>query len=158
VPAAETCSVMVDGGTRRTRHRVREHADRGEVELRRRHRAAMERRQRAGRSEKPIVRKSIGAGASRAFAKMPDLLPATRGMSIVDGSGRIAGPARGKRLDHEGDIVGRVTGDRGCDGCNAQGASRSRRIRTSSCPERLAMLRGGKAEPREVARSEAYLG
>ena len=31
------------------------------------------------------VRKSLGAARERAFARLPDLLPATRGMSVVDG-------------------------------------------------------------------------
>ncbi|MCC8943456.1 citrate synthase/methylcitrate synthase, partial [Bradyrhizobium sp. Arg68] len=31
------------------------------------------------------VRASLGAARERAFARLPDLLPATRGMSIVDG-------------------------------------------------------------------------
>src|SRR5258708_26164916 len=53
------------------------------------------------------VRKSLGAARERAFARLPDLLPATRGMSIVDGfRAAIAGLRAENGLEHEATIVG----------------------------------------------------
>src|SRR5882757_7440946 len=53
------------------------------------------------------VRKSLGAARERAFARLPDLLPATCGMSVVDGfRAAIAGLRAENGLDHEATIVG----------------------------------------------------
>src|SRR6201989_580501 len=53
------------------------------------------------------VRKSLGAARERALARLTDLLPATRGMSIVDGfRAAIAGLHAESGLDHEATIVG----------------------------------------------------
>src|SRR5260370_31391875 len=52
------------------------------------------------------VRKSLGAARERAFARLPDLLPATRGLSIVDGfRAAIAGLRAENGLEHEATIV-----------------------------------------------------
>src|SRR6201982_3971715 len=53
------------------------------------------------------VRASLGAARERAFARLPDLLPATRGMSIVDGfRAAVAGLRAEYGLAHEATIVG----------------------------------------------------
>src|SRR3954466_6112031 len=51
------------------------------------------------------VRASLGAARERAFARLPELLPATRGMSIVDGfRAAIAGLRAESGLEHEATI------------------------------------------------------
>src|ERR1700737_1706267 len=53
------------------------------------------------------VRASLGAARERAFARLPDLLPATRGLSVVDGfRAAIAGLRTENGLPHEATIVG----------------------------------------------------
>ncbi|MFX4443181.1 hypothetical protein ABTA64_19485, partial [Acinetobacter baumannii] len=53
------------------------------------------------------VRASLGAARQRAFARLADLLPATRGMGIVDGfRAAIAGLRAEPGLAHEATIVG----------------------------------------------------
>jgi citrate synthase len=53
------------------------------------------------------VRAALGAARERAFARLPDLLPATRGLSIVDGfRAAVAGLRAESGLDHEAAIVG----------------------------------------------------
>ena len=53
------------------------------------------------------VRASLGAGRERAFARLPDLLPATRGLSIVDGfRAAVAGLRAESGLEHEATLVG----------------------------------------------------
>src|SRR5581483_10619063 len=53
------------------------------------------------------VRASLGAARARAFARLPDLLPATRGLSVVDGfRAAVAGLRAESSLDHEATIVG----------------------------------------------------
>src|SRR6202042_3900539 len=53
------------------------------------------------------VRAALGAARERAFARLADLLPATRGLSIVDGFRAAIAGLRGERgLDHEATIVG----------------------------------------------------
>ena len=53
------------------------------------------------------VRACLGAARERAFARLPDLLPATRGLSVVDGfRAVIAGLRAESGLDHEATIVG----------------------------------------------------
>src|SRR5262249_55838137 len=50
---------------------------------------------------------SLGAARERAFDRLPQLLPATRGLSIVDGfRAAIAGLREESGLDHEATIVG----------------------------------------------------
>src|ERR1700751_5353560 len=62
----------------------------------------------AGRSlSEANVRASLGAARERAFARLPDLLPAARGMSIVDGfRAAVAGLRAENGLEHEATIVG----------------------------------------------------
>ena len=53
------------------------------------------------------VRAELGAARERAFARLPELLPATRGMSIVDGfRAAVAGLRAEAGLEHEATIVG----------------------------------------------------
>src|SRR6185503_14196797 len=53
------------------------------------------------------VRASLGAARERAFARLPELLPATRGLSIVDGfRAAVAGLHDENGLEHEATIVG----------------------------------------------------
>src|SRR5690242_8493895 len=53
------------------------------------------------------VRSQLGAARERAFARLPDLLPATRGLSVVDGfRAAVAGLRAENGLDHEATIVG----------------------------------------------------
>jgi citrate synthase len=53
------------------------------------------------------VRAGLGAARQRAFTRLADLLPATRGLSIVDGfRAAIAGLRAESGLDHEATIVG----------------------------------------------------
>ena len=105
------------------------------------------------------VRKSLGAARERAFTRLPDLLPATRGMSIVDGfRAAIAGLRAESGLDHEATIVG------ACPviaGALVQRAKGNEPIapdpNLSHAADTLAMLRGAKPAPREVAALDAYL-
>jgi citrate synthase len=53
------------------------------------------------------IRKSLGAARECAFGRLPDLLPATCGLSIVDGfRAAIAGLRAENGLEHEATIVG----------------------------------------------------
>src|SRR3569623_154333 len=53
------------------------------------------------------VRANLGLARERAFARLPDLLPATRGMGIVDGfRAAVAGLRAENGLAHEAPIVG----------------------------------------------------
>src|SRR3981189_2818853 len=55
------------------------------------------------------VRAALGAARERAFARLPDLLGITRGLSIVDGfRAAIAGLRSENGLPHEATIVGGV--------------------------------------------------
>ena len=81
------------------------------------------------------VRASLGAARERAFARLPDLLPATRGMSIVDGfRAAVAGLRAESGLEHEATIVGAFPVIAGA-WCSARKAMiRSRPIRISAMP------------------------
>src|SRR6201993_3185760 len=53
------------------------------------------------------VRARLGTARERAFARLPQLLPATRGLSIIDGfRAAVAGLRAENGLDHEATIVG----------------------------------------------------
>src|SRR6266478_1037930 len=104
------------------------------------------------------VRKSLGAARERAFARLPELLPATRGMSIVDGfRAAIAGLRAENGLEHEATIVGAFPVIAGALVQRAKGGSAVAPDPTQShAADTLSMLRGGKAEPREIAALDAY--
>jgi len=105
------------------------------------------------------VRKSLGAARERAFARLPDLLPATRGLSIVDGfRAAIAGLRAENGLEHEATIVGAFPVIAGALVQRAKGGEPlAPNPNLGHAADTLAMLRGGKAEPREVAALDAYL-
>ena len=104
------------------------------------------------------VRKSLGAGRERAFARLPDLLPATRGLSIVDGfRAAIAGLRADNGLDHEATIVGAFPVIVGALVRRAKGAEPiAPDPDASHAADTLSMLRGSRAEPRKVAALDAY--
>src|SRR5258706_4240812 len=55
------------------------------------------------------VRAALGAGRERAFARLPDLLGVTRGLSVVDGfPAALAGLRVENGLSHEATLVGGV--------------------------------------------------
>src|SRR5690242_21152298 len=106
------------------------------------------------------VRASLGAGRERAFARLPDLLPATRGMSVVDGfRAAIAGLRAESGLEHEATIVGAFPVIAGALVQRAKGADPvAPDPNTSHAADTLRMLHNKRPEPREVAALDAYLG
>jgi len=158
VPAAETALSHVDG-------------ERGELVIAGEHVAEL-----AGRSSfegvtarlwtaatgRPLgeadVRKSLGAARERSFARLADLLPATRGLSVVDGfRAAIAGLRAENGLDHEATIVGAFPVIAGALVRRASGeAPVAPDPNVSHAADTLSMLRGRKPEPREVAALDAY--
>src|SRR5882724_4760298 len=104
------------------------------------------------------VRKSLGAARERAFARLPDLLPATRGMSIVDGfRAAVAGLRAENGLDHEATIVGAFPVIAGALVQRAKGGEAiAPNPNASHSADTLTMLLNRKVEPREVAALDAY--
>jgi citrate synthase len=108
------------------------------------------------------VRKSLGAARERAFARLPDLLPATRGMSIVDGfRAAVAGLRAENGLDHEATIVGAFPVIAGALVQRAKGSEKGSEPvapnpNVSHSADTLAMLLGRRPAPREVAALDAY--
>src|SRR5215468_7647272 len=99
------------------------------------------------------VRASLGAARERAFARLADLLPATRGMSIVDGfRAAVAGLRAENGLAHEATIVGAFPVIAGALVQRAKGKDPLPPDATiSHAADTLRMLHGRKAEAREVA-------
>ncbi|WP_407157022.1 citrate synthase/methylcitrate synthase [Bradyrhizobium sp. STM 3557] len=104
------------------------------------------------------VRTSLGMARQRAFALLPELLAASRGMSIIDGyRAAIAGLRAEDGLDHEATIVGAgpviagalVQRAHGCEPVPPDPAA-------SHAADTLTMLRGVAPAPREVAALDAY--
>ena len=104
------------------------------------------------------VRASLGAARERAFARLPDLLPATRGMSIVDGfRAAIAGLCGENGLEHEATIVGAFPVIAGALVQRARGHDPiAPEANASHAADTLRMLLGHTAEPREAAALDAY--
>jgi len=104
------------------------------------------------------VRASLGAARERAFARLPDLLPATRGMAIVDGfRAAIAGLRAENGLEHEATIVGAFPVIAGALVQRAKGREPIAPDPTlGHAADTLSMLRGCRAEPREVTALDAY--
>ena len=105
------------------------------------------------------VRASLGAARERAFARLAELLPATQGLSIVDGFRAAVAGLRGESgLDHEATIVGAFPV---IAGALVQQAKGHKPItpdpNVGHAADTLRMLRGRKAEAREVAALDAYL-
>jgi citrate synthase len=104
------------------------------------------------------VRASLGAARERAFARLTDLLPATRGLSIVDGfRAAVAGLRAENGLEHEATIVGAFPV---IAGALVQQAKGNKPIapdaNVSHAADTLHMLLGRKPQPREVAALDAY--
>ena len=158
VPAAETALSHVDG-------------ERGELVIAGEHVAELARRSGfegvtarlwTAATGRPLgeadVRKSLGAARERSFARLADLLPATRGLSVVDGfRAAIAGLRAENGLDHEATIVGAFPVIAGALVRRASGeAPVAPDPNVSHAADTLSMLRGRKPEPREVAALDAY--
>src|SRR5690242_19363818 len=106
------------------------------------------------------IRASLGAARERAFARLPQLLPATRGLSVVDGfRAAIAGLCAENGLEHEATIVGAFPVIAGALVQRAKGADPvAPDPNTSHAADTLRMLHNKRPEPREVAALDAYLG
>lgn len=104
------------------------------------------------------VRSSLGAARERAFARLPELLPATRGMSIVDGfRAAVSGLRAENGLEHEATIVGAFPVIAGALVQRAKGDDAiAPDPRLGHAADTLSMLRGRKAEPREIAALDTY--
>jgi citrate synthase len=116
----------------------------------------------SGATEKTLsgahVRASLGAARERAFARLPDLLPATRGMSVVDGfRAGVAGLRAENGLEHEAAIVGAFPVIAGALVQRAKGGDPvAPDPNISHAADTLKMLLNRKPEPREVAALDAY--
>jgi citrate synthase len=104
------------------------------------------------------VRSRLGAARERAFARIPELLPATRGMSIVDGfRAAVAGLRAENGLEHEATIVGAFPVIAGALVQRAKGEDAIAPDPTlGHAADTLSMLRGRKAEPREITALDSY--
>src|SRR5215470_6918804 len=105
------------------------------------------------------VRANLGLARERAFARLPDLLPATRGMGIVNGfRAAVAGLRAENGLEHEATIVGAFPVIAGALVRQAKGFDPvAPDPNASHAADTLKMLRGAAPEPREVAALDAYL-
>jgi citrate synthase len=104
------------------------------------------------------VRASLGAARQRAFARLAELLPATRGLSIVDGvRAAVAGLRAESGLDHEATIVGAFPVIAAALVQQAKGNNPvAPDPNIGHAADTLKMLLGRKADPREVAALDAY--
>ena len=105
------------------------------------------------------VRAALGAARERAFARLPDLLGSTRGLSIVDGfRAAIAGLRAESGLPHEATIVGAFAVIAGALMQRARGFDPvAPDPTTSHAADTLSMLLNRKPDAREVAALDAYL-
>jgi citrate synthase len=105
------------------------------------------------------VRAALGAARERAFARLPDLLGSTRGLSIVDGfRAAIAGLHAESGLPHEATIVGGLAVIAGALVQRASGFDPVAPDPTAShAADTLSMLLNRKPDAREVAALDAYL-
>src|SRR6266403_1472739 len=104
------------------------------------------------------VRKSLGAARERAFARLPELMAITRGLSIVDGfRAAIAGLRAEAGLAHEATIVGAFPVIAGALVQRAKGCDPVAPDPTAShAADTLSMLLNRKASASEVAALDAY--
>src|SRR5204862_3857838 len=104
------------------------------------------------------VRAALGAGRERAFARLPELLGTTRGLSIVDGfRAAIAGLRAEAGLAHEATIVGAFPVIAGALVQRAKGNDPIAPDATlSHAADTLSMMLGRKPDAREVAALDAY--
>jgi citrate synthase len=105
------------------------------------------------------VRAGLGEARQRAFARLPVLLAATRGLSIVDGfRAAIAGLRAEAGLSHEAAIVGAFPVIAGALVQIAQGLEPVAPDPTAShAADTLSMILGRKPAMREVTALDAYL-
>ncbi len=104
------------------------------------------------------VRAALGAGRERAFARLPDLLGITRGLSIVDGfRAAVAGLRAEAGLAHEATIVGAFPVIAGALVQRAKGNDPIAPDPTAShAADTLSMMLGRKPDAREAAALDAY--
>jgi citrate synthase len=104
------------------------------------------------------VRAALGAARERAFARLPDLLGITHGLSIVDGfRAAIAGLRAENGLAHEATLVGAFPVIAGALVQRARGADPvAPDPAVSHAADTLSMMLGRKPEAREVAALDAY--
>src|SRR5438309_668378 len=104
------------------------------------------------------VRASLGAARERAFARLSDLLPGTRGMSVVDGfRAAVAGLRAENGLEHEATIVGAFPVIAGALVQRAKGNDPVAPDPTlGHAADTLKMLRGRIAAPREITALDSY--
>ena len=104
------------------------------------------------------VRAQLGVARERAFARLSDLLPATHGMSIVDGFRAAVAGLRGENgLEHEATIVGAFPVIAGALVQRAKGNEPiAPDANVGHAADTLKMLHGRKAEGREIAALDAY--
>ena len=104
------------------------------------------------------VRASLGAARERAFARLPELLGAARGLSVVDGfRAAIAGLRAESGLEPEAVIVGAFPVVAGALVQRAKGGDAIAPDRTAShAADTLSMVLGRKPAQREVAALDAY--
>src|SRR4051812_13001620 len=104
------------------------------------------------------VRAALGAGRERAFARLPELLGSTRGLSVVDGfRAAIAGLRAEAGLQHEATIVGAFPVIAGALVQRAKGNDPVTPDPTAShAADTLSMLLGRKPNAREAAALDAY--
>ena len=104
------------------------------------------------------VRAALSAARERAFARLPDLLGITRGLSIVDGfRAAIAGLRAENGLPHEATIVGAFPVIAGALVKRARGNDPVAPDPTvSHAADTLSMMLGRKPDAREVAALDAY--
>lgn len=105
------------------------------------------------------VRAALGAARERAFARLPVLLAASEGLSIVDGfRAGIAGLRAENGLTHEATIVGALPVIAGALIQRASGAAPIAPNPTlSHAADTLAMIHDRKPDSREAAALDAYL-
>jgi citrate synthase len=105
------------------------------------------------------ARAALGAARERAFARLPDLLGITRGLSIVDSfRAAIAGLGAENGLPHEATIVGAFPVIAGALVQRARGHDPVAPDPTiSHAADTLSMMLGRKPDAREVAALDAYL-
>jgi citrate synthase len=116
----------------------------------------------SGGSGQPVaeasVRAALGAARERGFARLPDLLGISRGLSIVDGfRAAIAGLRAENGLPHEATIVGAFPVIAGALVQRARGNDAVAPDPTvSHAADTLSMMLGRKPDAREVAALDAY--
>ena len=108
--------------------------------------------------DEATVRAALGAARERAFARLPELLGITRGLSIVDGfRAAIAGLRAENGLPHEATIVGAFPVIAGALIQRAKGGDPVAPDPTiSHAADTLSMIRNRKPDAREIAALDAY--